>query len=296
MEFKDAHISDETLLMAIDGELPVAKAAEVASHVTACWSCRARRQEIEDAIAIYVRAHQRSLDSKIPAGAGPRAMLKARLAEMPAPPSHGLFGRGLLGRGLLGRGLPPLWLQVAAVGVIAAFATVIAGRWNTLREGNTLRHGNVVREGTTPRQAAVRQAAAVSVPDASLTPGATILASRNQVCSGSTPNNRAVPASLQRKVFEEYGIPGARSVAYEVDYLITPALGGADDIHNLWPQSYSETVWNARVKDALENRLRDLVCQGQLDLATAQRDIAVNWIDAYKKYFQTDRPLETANP
>src|ERR1700739_368872 len=106
MEFKDAHISDETLLMAIDGELPVAKAAEVASHVTACWSCRARRQEIEAAIAIYVRANQRSLDSKIPAGAGPRAMLKARLAEMPAPPSHGLLGGGLLGRGLLGRGLP----------------------------------------------------------------------------------------------------------------------------------------------------------------------------------------------
>jgi hypothetical protein len=263
MEFKDAHLSDEDLLMAIDGELSDARAAKVASHVTACWSCRARRQEIEDAIGAYVRVHQRHLDPRIPSAAGPRALLKARLAEMPAPPS---------------RGLPPLWLQVAAVAVIAILATVIAGHWTMLR------------------QAAVRQVAAVSIPDSSLTPGATILASRNQVCSGSTPNNRAVPASLQRKVFEEYGIPRARSVAYEVDYLITPALGGADDIHNLWPQSYSETVWNARVKDALENRLRDLVCQGQLDLATAQRDIAVNWIDAYKKYFQTDRPLETANP
>jgi hypothetical protein len=274
MEFKDAHISDEDLLMAIDGELSDARAAEVVRHVTACSSCRSRRQQIEDAIGVYVRAHQRNLDSRIPSAAGPRALLKARIADLPAPPSPGLFGRGL----------PPLWLQVAAVAVIAILATVIAGHWNTLREGPTL------------RQAAVRQVAAVSIPDSSLTPGATILASRNQVCSGSNPNNRAVPASLQRKVFEEYGIPGARSVAYEVDYLITPALGGADDIHNLWPQSYSETVWNARVKDALEDRLRDLVCQGQLDLATAQRDIAVNWIAAYKKYFQTDRPLETANP
>jgi hypothetical protein len=269
MEFKDAHISDEDLLMAIDGEVSGARASEIASHVTACWACRARRQEIEAAIGAYVRVQQQDLDSKIPSAAGPRALLKARLAELPAPPS---------------RGVPPLWLQVAAVAVIAILATVVAGHWYTLREGMA------------PRQAGARQVAAVSIPDSSLTPGATILASRNQVCSGSNPNNRAVPASLQRRVFEEYGIPGGQSVAYEVDYLITPALGGADDIHNLWPQSYSETVWNARVKDALEDRLHVLVCQGQLDLATAQRDIAVNWIAAYKKYFQTDRPLETANP
>ncbi len=105
-----------------------------------------------------------------------------------------------------------------------------------------------------------------------------------------------MPAPLQRQVFEEYGISGSQTRAYEVDYLITPALGGADDIHNLWPQSYSETVWNARVKDALESRLRELVCEGQVDLATAQRDISMDWIAAYKKYFQTDQPLETARP
>jgi hypothetical protein len=28
-----------------------------------------------------------------------------------------------------------------------------------------------------------------------------------------------------------------------------------------------------------------------LDLATAQRELAENWIEAYKKYFHTDRPL-----
>jgi hypothetical protein len=100
--------------------------------------------------------------------------------------------------------------------------------------------------------------------------------------------------SLQRRVFEEYGIPGAEPRAYEVDYLITPALGGADDIRNLWPQSYSSAVWNARVKDALEDRLHDLVCGGNLDLVAAQRDISSDWIAAYKKYFQTDKPLEAS--
>jgi hypothetical protein len=273
MEFKgprafDVHISDEDLLRAIDGELPGGEAARVDHHVAACWDCRARRQEIEDAIAVYVRVHSRNLDRQIPPAAGPRALLKARLAEIAKAPSAPK------------RGLPPLWAQVAAVAAIAALATVIVGRWNVF--GTDSRR--------TPRQIAV------SVPNASLTPGATILTSSSQVCSIPNPNNRAVPAALQRKVFEEYGIPGAQAVAYEVDYLITPALGGADDIHNLWPQSYSQTVWNARVKDALEERLHELVCEGRLDLATAQRDISANWIDAYKKYFQTDRPLETERP
>jgi hypothetical protein len=62
------------------------------------------------------------------------------------------------------------------------------------------------------------------------------------------------------------------------------------------PQSlarpYTGSPWNAYVKDALEDHLRGMVCSGQLDLATAQHEIAVNWIAAYKKYFRTRRPLQ----
>jgi hypothetical protein len=32
----------------------------------------------------------------------------------------------------------------------------------------------------------------------------------------------------------------------------TPAVAGADDIHNLWPESNASTVWDAEVKDELE--------------------------------------------
>ena len=87
-----------------------------------------------------------------------------------------------------------------------------------------------------------------------------------------------VPVTLQRRVFDEYGIRGADPRAYEVDYLVTPALGGADDIRNLWPHSYSATVWNAHVKDALEDRLREMVCEGAVDLSAAQQELATNWI------------------
>src|SRR5205823_4516238 len=58
--------------------------------------------------------------------------------------------------------------------------------------------------------------------------------------------------------------------------------------------SFKTQPWNARVKDQIENRLHDLVCSGELDLATAQREIASDWIAAYKKYFHTDVPLSQA--
>jgi hypothetical protein len=100
-----------------------------------------------------------------------------------------------------------------------------------------------------------------------------------------------IPASLAYRVFEKYRIHNPSPRSYEVDYLISPALGGADDIRNLWPQPYASGEWNAHVKDALEDYLHDQVCAGKLDLQTAQRDISENWISAYQKYFHTDRPL-----
>jgi hypothetical protein len=106
---------------------------------------------------------------------------------------------------------------------------------------------------------------------------------------------REVPAPVRQRIFQEYGIVTARSEDYEIDYLIAPGLGGADDIHNLWPEPYSSSAWNARVKDALEEHLHEMVCAGRLDLTTAQRDIATDWIAAYKKYFHTDKPLSLSS-
>jgi hypothetical protein len=139
---------------------------------------------------------------------------------------------------------------------------------------------------------ASRTSPSPATPDPRLTPGVTVAASSAEVCNAPSPKNKAVPAALERRVFEEYGIRSAQGRTYEVDYLITPALGGADDIRNLWPEPYTQTVWNAQVKDALEDYLHDMVCDGRLDLSTAQREIAGNWIAAYKKYFHTERPLE----
>jgi hypothetical protein len=93
-------------------------------------------------------------------------------------------------------------------------------------------------------------------------------------------------------VLQEYGVAGAQTQGYELDYLISPQLGGTDDIRNLWPEPELSTAWNADAKDALEGRLHQLVCQGKINLATAQRDLATDWISAYKQYFHTDRPIQ----
>jgi hypothetical protein len=49
------------------------------------------------------------------------------------------------------------------------------------------------------------------------------------------------------------------------------------------PRRSIEATWNAEAKDRLE-RLCDLVCRGQLELATAQQAIALDWIETYRKY------------
>ena len=49
------------------------------------------------------------------------------------------------------------------------------------------------------------------------------------------------------------------------------------------------------MKDALERKLHKLVCAGQLDLKTAQREIASNWIEAYQKYVHKTPPTPVAH-
>ncbi len=255
MQSPENHLSDRDLLMAIDGELAPCEAAHAASHLEACWTCRSRRLELESAIAGYVRLHHRA--APLPSVEGPRALLKAQLRQM-AEARHS--------SGWTGAGRALAWLAAAAAGLAVVWFGAGLDR---------------------PRRF---QTAAVAVPDPRLTPGATVRRSREEVCRQPDPNNKSVPADLRRRVFQEYGLGDAQPNFYEVDYLITPALGGADDIRNLWPQSYRGTMWNAQVKDALEDHLREQVCLGNLDLATAQREIATNWIQAYKKYFHTDAP------
>ena len=87
-----------------------------------------------------------------------------------------------------------------------------------------------------------------------------------------------------------YGLPTGPHPNYEIDHLIPLCLGGGDDASNLWPQPRRTIAptWNAEAKDRLEHRLCELVCSGQLDIGTAQQDIATDWIAAYRKYLSVN--------
>lgn len=249
MLLRDSHPSDQELLMAADGELGGRRVRRVAAHLNRCWECRARAREMEAAIAEFVRVHRDS--NPATAAAGPRALLKARLREV-APAERPVNGRLLPGPVFLRAGL------AAAIVVLAAGILDVAFH-PPARETHLL-------------------------PVAKITPGVALQLSRRDVCVAAPPKNRTVPAVLRTRVFQAYGMSGADPSRYEVDYLITPALGGADDIRNLWPQPYSARIWNAAAKDQLEDRLHEMVCEGKIDLVTAQREISGNWIAAYRKY------------
>ena len=56
------------------------------------------------------------------------------------------------------------------------------------------------------------------------------------------------------------------------------------DPAKLWPQPrFGE--WNADRKDKLEEKLCYLACDGKVPLAEAQREIATDWIAAYRKSY-----------
>lgn len=248
------HLSEQDLLLAADGELSPRRRARVAAHLETCWSCRERMLTLQNTIAGFVRARNHELNGQLPPSARPEALLRARLSRAAASPSRAWLA-----------GLP---FPLAPVGRLAvaggAFLAVLLAILLTFQS-------TVNAEGPKPRPA--------------ITPGETRPITLQEVCvypraEVVSPN---IPDDVRRKVFAAYGIKAQQEAQFEVDYLITPDLGGAESVRNLWPQPYS-VRWNARVKDRLEERLHDLVCGGKLDLATAQRDIAVDWIAAYKKY------------
>lgn len=125
----------------------------------------------------------------------------------------------------------------------------------------------------------------IYVPDPTLTPGVVDPAGtvKNICTPGYTATVRDVPQSLKKKVFKEYGVDPS-SDKFEVDHLISLELGGSNDIKNLWPESYTTKPFNARTKDALENRLHSLVCAGKMNLSDAQSMVAKDWIGAYHKF------------
>jgi hypothetical protein len=272
MRTKRSHLSDEEILLFIDRELPSWRYGRARFHLAECQSCNTRRTELEGTLSDFSRIHEDTvgpLDSNLFRS---RYLLKARIAETALRSNFGWASR-LLRVGSMS------W-QLACAGI--ALVIVGAGYWAT---------HEFKRNDRGPQSIEYQ---AFALPRRTLTPGAVLPVAVGELCgTHAVENDPPVNPNIQQAVFKEYGLPNSSRIAYALDYLITPALGGSDDIRNLWPQPSSST-WNARVKDQLEDHLHDLVCQGKVQLTTAQSEIATDWISAYKRYFNTDKPQ--ANP
>jgi hypothetical protein len=264
------HLSDEQILLLAEDELSWSDAACARAHLEACQVCRERRGDLEESLDELMNLRRISAARSVELDPGARAKLQMQMRGMTAPRSGWMA-----------------WLETLSTGsrryaVYASLLVLLGGMMFFLRR----------RLLATPSGEAMF-AEQGGVPNHSLTPGATRPVALADICPlGDDDLDPAVPAATQRVVFEEYGIaPDATAKKYQVDYLINPQLGGTNDVRNLWPEPYTSTVWNAQVKDALEDRLHEMVCAQTIDLASAQRDIATDWISAYKKYFHTPKPV-----
>jgi hypothetical protein len=144
----------------------------------------------------------------------------------------------------------------------------------------------VVQPQPPPGSCHARGVGLFSLPDARCTPGAIDPAVRQSniastICrSGYTRTVRPpaeISAAEKRASMAAYGDHGSPR-SYEYDHLVPLELGGAaNDPRNLWP----EPGHAPNPKDALENTLRDVVCGEAITLASAQRQIAGDWVASY---------------
>jgi hypothetical protein len=268
MRRDDPHPLDRELLLSLDRELPAQEQRRVARHLTSCSTCRDRRSRLLRLSALVAERQHRDVSAEADADLTrrSRARLTARLDEAAhqAPSTPRLFRR-----------LQRLGVPAAAAVAVAALLVVGPGR------------SDDSSPEVSPR-AGIHDAA---LPIPALTPGATWTVAAADLCAATARDRQEIPGPVRDAVLRSYGMTSVPAEHYELDYLITPELGGSPDARNLWPQRYASGIWNAYVKDQLEDLLPRMVCDGQVPLQRAQQDIAVNWIAAYKRYFHTDVPL-----
>jgi hypothetical protein len=137
-------------------------------------------------------------------------------------------------------------------------------------------------------------------PDPTMTPGLAATLSVNDLtkaytdsCPGSkrsctySQDHRNVPASVHKKVYDEYSVPQAeRNIRTgEVDHFYPLCAGGSNDISNLWYQP-AVNEWNGKEfgyheKDKLETLICAQIKDHKLDPHEAYDKITKDWVRFY---------------
>ncbi|MEQ1898711.1 MAG: zf-HC2 domain-containing protein [Vicinamibacterales bacterium] len=269
------HPGDDLLMLAREGALSRREQARVQAHLAGCPACQRRHEALDLAAAELMQAFRTASPVPTPASTGDaRLRLEAALREEAARWEGSRWLR--LRRSLVLQVRP---LRMAAATAALALAVVwVSGAVRTPSSS-----GTAVRSGSAA-------AARSPLPVASLTPGAVASLTAAQLCAGTRPS-RMVTETVRRQVLAGYGMEQTPPDTYELDALVTPELGGTTELANLWPQPYHSPVWNAHVKDALEELFAGAVCADQMPLQQAQQEIAADWVAAYQRHFRTATPI-----
>lgn len=262
-----AHPGDDLLLLAMDGALPRRRQARIETHVATCAACRGRLELLESTLADVSHVCRSSEDTAWSGHAGARVRLEQALRRAGDQWDRSWWSR------LRDVVVPTDTMAMAvSASLVAFFVAWIAG------------------SGSSPWSRGPLATPGGPLPVASLTPGAVSALTAAELCAG-TRTSRLVTDGVRRTVLAGYGMELTPADAYELDALVTPELGGTTAPENLWPQRYGSPVWNAHVKDALELLLAEKVCADDMALAQAQRELATDWVAAYKRHFQTEVPI-----
>ena len=104
---------------------------------------------------------------------------------------------------------------------------------------------------------------------------------RQAICvSGYTKSVRPTSSYTQgvkAKLVREKGIDASRMSDYELDHIVPLALGGHPRKASNLALQPLDGPHGAKIKDILEVRLQQLVCDGQVGLTDAQACIAEDW-------------------
>ena len=179
-----------------------------------------------------------------------------------------------------------LLCAVVGCAVFTGYAAAAADAPRSLPVSNA--SANVVQPQPRPDSCHARGTGLFSLPDPRCTPGAVspAVAQANissTICRRGYTEKVRPPESVtepeKKASLAAYGDTEPLH-EYEYDHLVPLELGGAvNDPRNLWPEPGA----SPNPKDALEDRLRSMVCDGELTLAAARAAIATNWVSAYRR-------------
>jgi anti-sigma factor RsiW len=130
----DGHLTDELLLLAADGELPPEEEASVQEHLKACWSCRVRQEQIEQAIAGLVEFRDHLVNPHLPRPIAGRTTFMARvqqfIREAQGPTPWARMTACL--KRLVAKAAPIHPLGIANL-IIAILVVTLIVQWNTVK-------------------------------------------------------------------------------------------------------------------------------------------------------------------